>query len=171
LKDLKNKIKTTEIKTTEYKNKYQDSLKTMTSLKDGIYSILDKIDIDDDNKPIMDMIKNTGVTESNVMEIFGVIEQKTNQLITKYLSLPKEQENKDENIPISDTKKTDNKQLDDKQAEAASLGIGIGAASLQPMVAVPASIFDDFSDEDDEYNNDDEIFSQQQQPAHGDSKK
>merc|ERR1712154_468938 len=104
-------------------------------------------------------------------EIFGVIEQKTNQLITKYLSLPKEQENKDENIPKSDTKKTDNKQLGDKQAEAASLGIGIGAASLQPMVAVPASIFDDFSDEDDEYNNDDEIFSQQQQPAHGDSKK
>ena len=28
-----------------------------------------------------------------------------------------------------------NRQLDDKQAEAASLGIGIGAASLQPLEA------------------------------------
>merc|ERR1712013_400798 len=89
LKDLKNKIKGTEGKTTEYKGKYQESLKTMSSLKEGISSILSKIAVDADgksnNKAMMDMIKNTGVTESNVMEILGVIEQKTNDLIGKFI--------------------------------------------------------------------------------------
>merc|ERR1712174_5111 len=72
------------MKTTEYKNKYQESLKTMASLKDGISTILNKTGIDDQNKAMMDMLKNTGVTESNVMEILGVIERKTNDLINRY---------------------------------------------------------------------------------------
>merc|ERR1719330_1059161 len=117
---------------------------------------------------MLDMIKNTGVTESNVMEILGVIEQKTNGLIASYVQLSTTDENK-ENIAnaannqqnkaaAAETKATTtstaDEQLDDKQAEAASLGIGIGAAALQPLVPTPASIFDDFSDEDDENNND-----------------
>merc|ERR1712154_214181 len=172
LKDLKNKIKNTELKTSEYKNKYQESLKTMSSLKDGISLILNKIGINDNNKAMMDMIKNTGVTESNVMEILGVIEQKTNELITNYLAVSSSTTATTENVKdnvISTTtdknnKDNNNKQLDDKQAEAASLGIGIGAASLQPLVATPASIFDDFSDEDDDNNDDDnnQPFSQDQ---------
>jgi len=159
LADLKNKIKNTDDKTAEYKKKYQESLKTMSSLKDGISLILNKTGIDDQNKAMMDMIKNTGVTESNVMEILGVIEQKTNDLIAKYMAVSesaKEDEEMKENVLKKQQKeKNVSKQLDDKQAEAASLGIGIGAASLQPMVPTPASIFDDFSDEDDD-NNDDE---------------
>merc|ERR1712228_842239 len=126
LADLKNKIKNTDLKTSEYKNKYQESLKTMASLKDGISLILNKIGIDDGNKAMMDMIKNTGVTESNVMEILGVIEQKTSDLIGKYLAISESAK--------EDQKNKNNRQLDDKQAEAASLGIGIGAASLQPLV-------------------------------------
>ena len=160
LADLKNKIKTTDVKTTEYKNKYQESLKTMASLKDGISLILNKLGADDQNKAMMDMIKNTGVTESNVMEILGVIEQKTNDLIGKYLAVSesaREDEVNKENIKKQKNrnKSAYAKQLDDKQAEAASLGIGIGAASFQPLVPTPASIFDDFSDEDDENNDDD----------------
>merc|ERR1712228_407153 len=141
--------------------------KTMTSLKDGISLILNKIGIDDGNKAMMDMIKNTGVTESNVMEILGVIEQKTNELITNYLAVSSSTTATTENVKdnvISTTTDKNNKELDDKQAEAASLGIGIGAASLQPLVATPASIFDDFSDEDDDNNDDDnnQPFSQDQ---------
>lgn len=173
LANLKNKINATDAKTTEYKAKYQESVRTMASLKDGINAILNKIGCANgsDNKAMMDMIKNTGVTESNVMEILGVIEQKTNGLIAKYVQLQLEDaedaatavENK-ENINLivnnnnnkkQEKKMEEDKQLDDKQAEAASLGIGIGAAALQPLVPTPASIFDDFSDEDDENNDDD----------------
>jgi len=173
LANLKNKIKATEQKTSEYKIKYQESVRTMASLKDGISCILNKIGISSANsagncKAMLDMIKNTGVTESNVMEILGVIEQKTNGLIASYVQLSTTDENK-ENIAnaannqqnkelTAETTKTAtttaDEQLDDKQAEAASLGIGIGAAALQPLVPTPASIFDDFSDEDDENNND-----------------
>lgn len=162
LKDLKNKIKTTEIKTNEYKTKYQDSIKEMSSLKDGIQQILNNVGIDEQQKPMVDMIKNTGITESNVMEILGVIEQKTNDLITDYIKISTQQQNEDDdenknniNYMEDDIDNINNK-LDDKQAEAASLGIGIGASSLQPLVATPASIFDDFSDQDDEYNNDED---------------
>eukprot|EP01084_Bolivina_argentea_P242346 406596_1 len=151
LKDLKNKIKTTQLKTDEYKNKYQQSLKTMSCLKDGISKILDKIGIDDsNNKQIIDIIKNTGITETNIMEILGVIEQKSNELIRNYLSISSENDhNINTNIDNNDIS------LDDIQAEAASLGIGIGAGSLKPLVPTPASIFDDFSDEDEDNNDDD----------------
>ena len=134
----------------------------MSSLKDGIQSILNQIGIDEQHKPMMDMIKNTGVTESNVMEILGVIEHKTNDLISNYINISTQSNDNDQSkerqtiINISKDNINNNNNLDDKQAEAASLGIGIGAASLQPLVATPLSIFDDFSDEEDEYNNDDE---------------
>merc|ERR1712038_1692821 len=117
----------------------------------------------------MDMIKNTGVTESNVMEILGVIEQKTNGVIAKYVQLLDDDvvvvEDK-ENINLIQAnnkieKKGVDKQLDDKQAEAASLGIGIGAAALQPLVATPAAIFDDFSDEDEDNNEEEAAFAQE----------
>merc|ERR1719189_1218091 len=116
---------------------------------------------------MMDMIKNTGVTESNVMEILGVIEQKTNELIGSYLAVSTSsaaEEQKDNVISTTtdkNNKDNNNKQLDDKQAEAASLGIGIGAASLQPLVATPAAIFDDFSDEDEDNNEEEAAFAQE----------
>merc|ERR1712223_2306459 len=165
LANLKQKINATDAKTSEYKCKYQESVRTMASLKDGINTILNKIGCANDNncKAMMDMIKNTGVTESNVMEILGVIEQKTNGLIAKYDQLQKKEDRVEiavqnkENIDDNNKKQTKkmDTQLDDKQAEAASLGIGIGAAALQPLVPTPASIFDDFSDEEDENNDDD----------------
>jgi len=168
LKDLKNKIKGTEGKTLEYKGKYQESLQTMSSLKEGISSILSKIAVDGNNKAMMDMIKNTGVTESNVMEILGVIEQKTNDMIAKYVVVSSSATGglgpSDKPSPPPQQAKdamAGNRQLDDKQAEAASLGIGIGAASLQPLVATPAAIFDDFSDEDDDNNEEEAPFAQE----------
>merc|ERR1712048_612810 len=169
LANLKQKINATDAKTSEYKCKYQESVRTMASLKDGINTILNKIGCANDNncKAMMDMIKNTGVTESNVMEILGVIEQKTNGLIAKYDQLQNKEDTEEivaQNKENIDDKKKIDTQLDDKQAEAASLGIGIGAASLQPLVPTPASIFDDFSDEGDENNDDDnQPMNQQQQ--------
>jgi len=154
----------------------------MSSLKEGISSILSKIAVDADgksnNKAMMDMIKNTGVTESNVMEILGVIEQKTNDLIGKFIvvSASESQNKAPTSASTTDTKPSatqSNKQLDDKQAEAASLGIGIGAASLQPLVATPAAIFDDFSDEDED-NNEEEAaaaFAQESAMMHNKSDK
>lgn len=172
LRELKNKIKSTEMMTTRYKNEYQESLRTMSSLKDGISSILGKIGIDQNNKAMMDMLKNTGVTESNVMEILGVIEQKTNDLINRYQTVSTAAggvgASGDKDILATgsaasgQSKDHSNKQLDDKQAEAASLGIGIGASSLQPLVAIPASIFDDFSDDEDDNDDDNnQIFAQE----------
>ena len=113
----------------------------------------------------------SGVTESNVMEILGVIEQKTNDLINRYQTVSSAAggvgANADKDMLSSGSasaqhKDRGNKQLDDKQAEAASLGIGIGASSLQPLVAIPASIFDDFSDDEDDNDDDNNpIFAQE----------
>jgi len=175
LSDLKNRIKSTEAMTTRYKNEYQESLRTMAGLKDGISSILSKVGIDHNNKPMMDMLNSTGVTESNVMEILGVIEQKTNDLIARFQSVSSAAggtaastaAEKDILSSGSAANAQRNKEhaanhLDDKQAEAASLGIGIGASSLEPLVAIPAAIFDDFSDdEDDNDEENNQIFAQE----------
>merc|ERR1712157_353500 len=99
----------------------------------------------------------------------GVIEQKTNGLIAKYDQMQKQEDRVEVAVQnkenIDNNKKQTKKigtQLDDKQAEAASLGVGIGAAALQPLVPTPASIFDDFSDEEDENNDDDNQMMNQQ---------
>eukprot|EP01083_Nonionella_stella_P187608 689702_1 len=136
----------------------------MSSLKDGVCLILDSIGGQENNEPMMDMIKNTGVTETNVMEILGVIEQNTNKLIANYLSVSNDNKDTTSNTQNKDTN-VNSVQLDDTQAEAAALGIGIGAAALQPLVATPASIFDDFSDEEDEPH-----YDGNQEPMHHDKK-
>merc|ERR1711971_554826 len=131
------------------------------------------------NKAMMDMIQSTGVTESNVMEILGVIEQKTNDIISKFVAVSSSSSSADPQKPAqpssssaaTDKPSTTNRQLDDKQAEAASLGIGIGAASLQPLVATPAAIFDDFSDEDDDNNEEEAAFAQEPLMHHKGDKK
>ena len=141
LQDLESKLEATTNKTKYYEKKHRESLETVGSLKDGITQILEKIDSD---PQLLKMVQTAGVTESNVMEILGAIEQKTNGMIEDYLGLDISE---DEHMNTQNT-------LDDKEAEAAALGIGVGAGTLSALVPTPASILDDFSpdasDEDDD---------------------
>lgn len=188
LNDLQQQIVCTENQTLFYQSKHMQQLQTMSNLKEGIQQILKNINLrektlqsneekdeNEDMTNMLNMINNTGVTESNIMQIFGFIEGKTNELIDEYLSVSNvtgDESNVDDTRVLIDSEFSGSSSsrsreiysqcLDDCEAEAAALGIGIGAAELQPLVLTPNSILDDFSDASEDEDHEQEPFSQQQ---------
>ena len=100
----------------------------MSTLKGCISSILTKIAVGgSDNggdKAMMDRIRNTGATK-----------QRPTTSLQSMSSPPPRRTSPRRHRSRDAMAGGANRQLDDKQAEATSLGIGIGAASLQPLVA------------------------------------
>jgi len=84
LKDLEERLQKTEAKAEQYEKKYEAAMKTVNALKVGIQSIFNKIGC---NTPAnMEMLGNEGVTESNMMQYLGIIEQRTNEILQLYAS-------------------------------------------------------------------------------------
>jgi len=84
LKDLEERLQKTEAKAEQYEKKYEAAMKTVNALKVGIQSIFNKIGC---NTPAnQEMLGNEGVTESNMMQYLGIIEQRTNEILQLYAS-------------------------------------------------------------------------------------
>jgi len=82
LQDLEDRLARTEAKAEQYEKKYEAAMKTVNALKAGIQSIFNKIGC---NTPAnMEMLGNEGVTEANMMQYLGIIEQRTNEILQLY---------------------------------------------------------------------------------------
>ena len=104
LKDLEERLQKTEAKAEQYEKKYEAAMKTVNALKVqstraswscnrtkqgglpnaqvGIQSIFNKIGC---NTPAnLEMLGNEGVTENNMMQYLGIIEQRTNEILQLY---------------------------------------------------------------------------------------
>lgn len=68
--------------TEEYERQYQETVKTINALKIGIKSIFDRIGCN--NESVQEIIGTHGVTESNMMQYLGIIEQRTNEILQMY---------------------------------------------------------------------------------------
>lgn len=73
LKDLEDRLASTEARAEQYEAKALKAAKTVSQLEQGIQSIFSKIGCD--KSAISDMLGTTGVTESNMMQYLGIIEQ------------------------------------------------------------------------------------------------
>jgi len=82
LKDLEERLQRTEAKAEQYEKKYEAAMKTVNTLKVGIASIFKKIGCD--TPANLEMLGNEGVTESNMMQYLGIIEQRTNEILQLY---------------------------------------------------------------------------------------
>ena len=83
LKDLEDKLQKTEAKSQQYDEKYQVAQKTVNALKVGIQSIFYKIGCE--KMPQSEMLdKSEGVTEANMMQYLGIVEQRTNEILQLY---------------------------------------------------------------------------------------
>ena len=82
LKDLEDRLQRTEAKAEQYEKKYEAAMKTVNALKVGIQSIFNKIGC---NTPAnLEMLGKEGVTEANMMQYLGIIEQRTNEILQLY---------------------------------------------------------------------------------------
>jgi coiled-coil domain-containing protein 63/114 len=84
LKDLEDRLASTEARAEQYEAKALKAAKTVSQLEQGIQSIFTKIGCD--KSAISDMLGTTGVTESNMMQYLGIIEQVCYEIM-KFLML------------------------------------------------------------------------------------
>jgi len=82
LEELEEKLKKTERKSQIYEERYQETMKTINALKIGIHSIFDRIGCN--NETVQEMLGVGGVTEANMMQYLGIIEQRTNEILQMY---------------------------------------------------------------------------------------
>lgn len=82
LKDMEEKLQKMEAKADLYEKKHEEAMKTVTALKAGVWNIFNKIGC---NTPsIRDMLGEGNVTENNLMQYLGIVEQRTNELLQTY---------------------------------------------------------------------------------------
>mmetsp|Transcript_37189 Transcript_37189/g.91942 ORF Transcript_37189/g.91942 Transcript_37189/m.91942 type:complete len:559 (-) Transcript_37189:205-1881(-) len=82
LKDLEDRLAKTEAKAEMYEQKYQAAMKTVNALKDGIWKIYNKIGCN--TAANREMLGEEGVSEQNMMQYLGIIEQRTNEILQMY---------------------------------------------------------------------------------------
>ena len=86
LKDLENKLQTTDSMAEKYEIRCQDLQRVIESLKRGIQSIYEKFDVEESEREARGE-KGFGeavVTESNMVHYLGLIEQRANLLLQNY---------------------------------------------------------------------------------------
>ncbi|CBN78393.1 flagellar outer dynein arm-docking complex [Ectocarpus siliculosus] len=83
LRGLEEQLSVTEGKADDYERRYQTAMKTINQLKTGIHSIFSRIGAGS-NSSVEEMLGNQGVTESNMMQYLGIIEQRTSEILQAY---------------------------------------------------------------------------------------
>lgn len=82
LRELEDRLAKTEAKAETYEAKYATAMKTVNALRAGIYSIFTKIGCA--TPATKEMLGDDGVTEQNMMQYLGIIEQRTNEILQQF---------------------------------------------------------------------------------------
>mmetsp|Transcript_14819 Transcript_14819/g.29726 ORF Transcript_14819/g.29726 Transcript_14819/m.29726 type:complete len:541 (-) Transcript_14819:80-1702(-) len=135
LKDLEDRLASTEFRAEQYEAKAMKAAKTVSQLEQGIQSIFNKIGCD--KSALSDMLGTTGVTESNMMQYLGIIEQRTNELLQLY-----HQHNKDMGDTTGDI--------------VAVIGQGPAAPAGSTIINIDPPVIGDEDDSEDESDEDEE---------------
>jgi hypothetical protein len=123
---LEEKWNNLDKKAEHYELKYQQTVKTVTSVRAGVQSIFNRLGC------IPPEGGGSGtVTESNTMQYLGLIEQRTNEIKQLYATLKEEDDDEDEIMPPR------------------------GNASSQLQIKLPSTV-EDYDDEEDDDDEDDQ---------------
>lgn len=133
LKDLEDRLASTEARAEQYEAKALKAAKTVSQLEQGIQSIFNKIECD--KSALSDMLGTTGVTESNMMQYLGIIEQRTNELLQLYHQANKDAEGGD---------------------VVAVIGQGPAAPAGSTIINIDPPVIGDEDDSEDESDDDEE---------------
>lgn len=84
LKDLAHRLERTERTAVKYEEKHTRSLKTVERLKAGIQALFNKVGCEDSALSEILGLGNSGVTDSNMMQFLGLIEQKVSEYLLTF---------------------------------------------------------------------------------------
>lgn len=145
LKELESKLQGSEAMAEKYELRCQDLQRVIESLRRGIQSILDKLDVGEEDE----WFAETQVTESNMVQSLGLIEKMANRLLQEYTSV------RDELLkaPVSDSPGNLPPSINAQLARSMTtvLGAGPKIPMGQEVVHINPPKLDEYqSDEEDE---------------------
>jgi len=141
LKELEAKLQTTEAMAEKYEMKCQDLQRIIESLKRGLQSIFEKLDVDEEG------FGDPVVTESNMVHYLGLIEQTANGMITTYADIRQA-------VMKATSEKKEN-QAPSKNLTSV-LGTGPKVPMGQELLHVNPPKLDDYQSDDEDDDEDDE---------------
>merc|ERR1711934_1194912 len=92
LRDLELRLQSTESMAERYEQKCSEAQKTINSLKMGIQRIFNRIECN--TSAMSEMLADSNVTEANMMQYLGMIEQRTNDILQLYAGLQGQEQTK-----------------------------------------------------------------------------
>jgi hypothetical protein len=146
--ELEGKLARTEGQAVVYDEKYHSALKTVSVLKQGIQNLFFKIGCQ--NLAASEMLGSAGVTESNMMQYLGIIEERTNELVTQLLGT------REENSALSNQLKNEDEDaaMGQSQGGAGQIGGITGGYSSEAVSITAPRVGDLDGDEDGEEGED-----------------
>lgn len=149
--ELEGKLSRTEAQAQTYDEKYHSSLRTVSVLKAGIQNLFFKIGCQ--HLAASEMLGSAGVTESNMMQYLGLIEERTNELVGTLAGAREDNHSKALQMQQAE---------EDEEGEGgASLGAAQASAAQAGSAAPQAQGADDgqdaYDDDDGEGADEDEL--------------
>lgn len=152
LRDLEMRLQSTESMAERYEQKCTESQKTINSLKMGIQSIFHRIGCN--TSAMSEMLADSNVTEANMMQYLGSIEQRTNEILQQYAAIQQ----------VKSPHKTDDSAITGEAVPPAStsqamlniLGMGPPTPMGQELIQVDPPNLEDYSSEDESDEEDDD---------------
>jgi len=144
LKELEVKLQSVENMVEKYESKCQDTQKIIESLKKGIQSMFTKVECDTEN-----MLSDSTVTEANIVQYLGLIEQRCNEVLQQYATYSqreRERQNEDD----------DEEEGGGANAVLSVLGVGPNTPMGQELIHVNPPKLDDVSSEEESDGEDEE---------------
>lgn len=88
LTELESKLAAADGACEKYEVKFSEASKTLSALKGGIQSLFSRIGCSE--KAMSELLTDTAVTDNNIMQFLGVIEQRANEIMQRLATLSRE---------------------------------------------------------------------------------
>jgi hypothetical protein len=163
LRDLELRLQSTESMAERYELKCTEAQKTINSLKMGIHSIFTRIGCA--SSVGSEILADSNVTEANMMQYLGMIEQRTNEILQKFATVQSAEAESEaasrmaEDDPLADgggakAEARAKEAEEEKQATASAavlqiLGMGPATPMGQELLQVDPPNLEDYSSEDE----------------------
>lgn len=85
LKNMEEKLQRMEAKADLYEKKHEEAMKTVNTLKAGVWNIFNKIGCN--TVTVRELLGEGNVTEGNLMQYLGIVEQRSNELLQAYATV------------------------------------------------------------------------------------
>lgn len=169
LKELESKLASTESMAEKYEMRCQDLQRAIESLKRGIQSTYERLEVnnvaenaeDEDGGAVPTQSSDTLITESNLVYYLGLIEQKANQILAKYSAVRAYLMNAaQQSSAMTGTSKSASQSMTQSESNksiVAILGSGPKIAMGQETIHINPPKLDDYQSDDEDIDDDIEM--------------